>query len=179
MKTGSSIDSTTAQMGEAIMATTRTARTSHGRCWRAAAGISVLVMVAGACGDDDSAADAAPSATFDGSACVYDGPSEFSVDTEATFTVLNASDKNDVGFSVWKVPDGTTTTDITENTIFGIGADIDTDMRVARFQGSNQPGQEQDLVVALDTPGTWVLNCWNGSDPGVDYPATAFTVTDN
>lgn len=161
------------------MATKRPVTISLGRRWRAVAEMAFFVILAGACGDDDSAASAAPNATFDGSACVYDGPSEFSVDTEATFTVLNASDRNDVGFSVWKVPDGTTTTDITENTIFGIGADIDTDMRVARFQGSNQPGQEQDLVVALDTPGTWVLNCWNGPNPGVDYPATAFTVTDN
>jgi hypothetical protein len=102
--------------------------------------------------------------------------SELSLDTEATFTVLNASDKNDVGFSVWKVPDGTTTTDITENGIHGIGAST---RRVVRFQGSNEPGVEYELVVDLDTPGTWVLNCWAGSGLGDDYPATAFTVTDN
>ena len=145
----------------------------------ALAGLLIAVVVVAGCGDDDSGASAAPMATFDGSSCVYDGPSEFSLDTEATFTVLNASDKNDVGFSVWKVPDGTTTTDITENSIFGIGASRTPDMRVARFQGSNQPGVENELVVDLDTPGTWVLNCCNGSEPGDDYPATAFTVTDN
>ena len=71
----------------------------------------MLAMLARSCSDDDSVVSTTPGATFDGSACEYDGPSEFSLDTEATFMVLNTSDTNDVGFSVWEVPEETTTTD--------------------------------------------------------------------
>ena len=115
--------------------------------------------------------------TFDGSGCTYDGPTEFDLNTEVTFTFINTSDGS-AGYGIWKVPEGTTVGDITEKSIFGIGADRTPDMRAVALPSS--PGIDQELVVALDTPGLWAVNCFTpDAGLGVDYPATVFVVSDN
>ncbi len=115
--------------------------------------------------------------TFDGSGCTYDGPTEFDLNTEVTFTFINTSDGS-AGYGIWKVPEGTTVGDITEKSIFGIGADRTPDMRAVALPSS--PGIDKELVVALDTSGLWAVNCFTpDADLGVDYPATVFVVSDN
>ncbi len=115
--------------------------------------------------------------TFDGTGCTYDGPTEFDLNTEVTFTFINTSDGS-AGYGIWKVPEGTTVGDITEKSIFGIGADRSTDMRALALPTS--PGIDKELVVALDTSGLWAVNCFTpNAGLGVDYPATVFVVSDN
>jgi hypothetical protein len=117
--------------------------------------------------------------TFDGDdLCTYEGPSEFALDTEATFTFVNSSDGTSAGYAVWKVPDGTTIADIEEKGIFGIGADSTTDRRV--FAPPSSPGIDKEYVVALDDLGLWAVECFNFVDGReVEYPATVFVVTDS
>ena len=118
-----------------------------------------------------------PTSTFDGSGCTYDGPTEFDLNTEVTFTFINTSDGS-AGYGIWKVPEGTTVGDITEKSIFGIGADRTPDMRAVALPSS--PGIDKELVVALDTSGLWAVNCFTpNAGLGVDYPATVFVVSDN
>ena len=91
--------------------------------------------------------------------------------------MLNSTSVNDVGFSVWKVPEGTTVDEVAGHPEGIFGLEIPGDpIRGARFSGENPPGEEKELVVTLDTPGAWLLNCWNTSV--VSAPATLFTVTD-
>ncbi len=116
--------------------------------------------------------------TFDGTGCTYDGPTEFDLNAEVTFTFINTSDGRSAGYGIWKVPEGTTVGDITEKSIFGIGADRTPDMRALALPSS--PGIDKELVVALDTPGLWAVNCFTpNAGLGVDYPATVFVVSDN
>jgi hypothetical protein len=118
-----------------------------------------------------------PTSTFTGDECSYDGPSEFDLDTEVTFTFINTSEGASAGYGVWKVPDGTTVDDISEKSIFGIGADQSADMRAVAAPSS--PGFDKELVVALDTAGLWAVNCFEVGSVEVDHPATVFVVTDN
>ena len=118
-----------------------------------------------------------PISTFTGDECSYDGPSEFDLDTEVTFTFVNTSDGTSAGYGVWKVPDGTTVDDISEKSIFGIGADESDDMRA--MAGPSSPGFDKELVVVLDTAGPWAVNCFTTGSSGADYPATVFVVTDS
>ena len=115
--------------------------------------------------------------TFDGTGCTYDGLTEFDLNAEVTFTFINTSDGS-AGYGIWKVPEGTIVGDIAEKSIFGIGADRATDMRALALPSS--PGIDKELVVALDTPGLWAVNCFTpNAGLGVDYPATVFVVSDN
>jgi hypothetical protein len=132
--------------------------------------MTVSALTVAACSGDSGEA----TMTFDGSGCTYVGPSEFALDTEATFTAVNTS-ATSAGYSIWVVPEGITTADIEENTIFGIGAD-----RKAWSQPS-PPGVEKQVAVLLDTLGPWAVNCFTiASDGSVsDYPATVFVVADS
>ena len=88
---------------------------------------------------------------------------------------ITSSDAS-AGYSIWKVPEGTTTADIAENTIFGIGAERSTDMR--GMAAGQRPGDDREIVVALDTAGLWAVNCFAGPTE-TDFPATVFVVTDS
>ncbi len=82
-------------------------------------------------------------ATYDGSECVYEGPTEFDLNSTVTFTVTNESDTTDMGFSVWSVPEGTTADEILEDGIFtvvggGPPADPETSRRWDRFPGNEE-----------------------------------------
>ena len=61
----------------------------------------VLVVAVAACSSTSE-----PTKTYDASACNYDGPTEFDLTNEVTFTFLNESTSRSVGFVVWTVPDG-------------------------------------------------------------------------
>ena len=76
---------------------------------------TLLVVVLAACSGSSE-----PTATYTGSACDYDGPSEFDVNSTVTFTVTNESDERDIGFSVLKIPLGTTAEEIFNEGIFNV-----------------------------------------------------------
>ena len=119
-----------------------------------------------------------PIATYDGNECVYEGPTEFDLDSTVSFTVINESDNTAVGFGVWSVPDGSTAAEILEKGIFEVvGA---TSIAADEFYAGRLPptgrDHEYELSVTLDTPGQHVLNCFE--EPGGDH-AIMFTVSDN
>jgi hypothetical protein len=121
-------------------------------------------------------------ATYDGSECVYEGPTEFDLDSTVTFTVTNESDTTDMGFSVWSVPEGTTADEILEDGIFtvvggGPPADPEKGFYAALFPPTAIDSTE-DLTVTLDTPGQHALICFDASTGGGDR-AIMFTVSDN
>ena len=120
-----------------------------------------------------------PTSTFTGEECLYDGPSEFDLDTEVKFAFVNTSEATSAGYGIWKVPDGTTVDGISEKSIFGIGADMSTDMRAVARPSS--PGFDKELTVNLDTPGSWAIICFdpNPAPAGTDYPATVFQVSNS
>lgn len=118
------------------------------------------------------------------SACTYEGPTAFDLNSDVTFTFINASETVDVGFSVWKVDEGTTIEDIFHNGISEV-----TDQE----QGLYQPvlltpralGGEWSLTVTLDKVGLHALNCFQHIHAlncfqhiavSPDYASTLFTV---
>lgn len=122
---------------------------------RIALTIGLLVaglLVLSACGGD---ATDETTVTFSGDACTYAGASTFDADTELTIEVINETERS-FGFAVWKVPDGTTVEDIQTRGIFTVAGD-DENMRAVTAPGS-VPSRE--LMVVLDTSGSWALNCF-------------------
>ena len=72
------------------------------KAFKIAAVLAVLTVAA--CSDDD---DNEASAEFTGDGCVYSGPTEFEVGDEFEITVSDVTEERmDVGFAVWRVPDG-------------------------------------------------------------------------
>ena len=115
------------------------------------------------------------------SACTYEGPTEFDLNSDVTFTFINASEIFDVGFSVWKVDEGTTIEDIFENGIFEV-ADEEQDFYHPYLPTPRAKGIEWSLTVTLDKVGLHALNCFQlPEDPDSDevfpdYASTLFTV---
>jgi hypothetical protein len=121
-------------------------------------------------------------ATYDGSGCVYEGPTEFDLNSTVTFTVTNESDTTEMGFAVWSVPEGTTADEILEDGIFtvvggGPPADPEKGFYTALFAPTAIDSTE-DLTVTLDTPGQHALICFDASTGGGDH-AIMFTVSGN
>jgi hypothetical protein len=127
--------------------------------------IVVVGLVASACAEEFGD----PTATFDGSACRFAGPSDLDFDFSIPFVFVNESD-GEAGMEVWKVPDGTTIEDVAGGDIDEI-ADFETDMRgmVDAFSGASAT-----FSVLLDVPGDWLINCFTEAD----YPAVIFQVFD-
>ena len=130
--------------------------------------------------EPDALGDSQPTATFDGDGCTYDGPTEFALNSEVTFTFINASANSDVEFSVWKVREGTTAAEILEDGLFGVtgegsAADDRYDVEFApTVQDRGYP-----MTITLNSPGQHILNCFDGSGDffqHVDY-AILFTVS--
>jgi hypothetical protein len=138
----------------------------------------VLVLVLVACGDDG---ETGPKITFDGEACNYEGPTSFALET-VEFVVLNDSDRIDVGFSVWRVPNGTTLDDIVERGMLEVGIrDSDTGLAggsvTFRMQGASRPGTEYLMPATFEIEGTHAADCWTGPrDDTTDFPAIVFEV---
>lgn len=150
---------------------------------------AVVVAFGAACGSDDGGAatsttdapDAAEAeqvvaatATFTGSACDYEGPDEFAVGTEVTFTVTT-NVETESGFGVVKVTDGTTAEQIREQGVFT----YEEFFRAVPTADDLEVGAAYDIPVTLDVAGTWALNCFvmDGPPQGTDHPAVVFEVT--
>ena len=88
--------------------------------------------------------------------CSNTGASTFDVGTELTIEVVNGTERS-FGFSVWKLPDGTTVADIEAQGMLEVGGDRSENMR-----GILRPGsvESRDLLVVLDESGTWGMNCF-------------------
>jgi len=133
----------------------------------------LLVVALAACSGSSD-----PTATYTGDGCDYDGPSEFDVNTNVTFTVTNDSDITDIGFAIWKFPSGVTSEEISSEGIFqAVGPDDD----FAALNSSPTPiGEPEELSVFFDTPGQWGINCFvfaNDRSPEQDH-TTMFTVNE-
>jgi hypothetical protein len=114
--------------------------------------------------------------------CTYEGPTEFDVNSDVTFTFINASETPDIGFQVVKVDEGTTKEAIYE---FGVGS-------VSNGEGDDwyepylptptAPGIEYAFTVTLDKVGLHAIVCFQHpahDEPDKEYPnyaSTLFTV---
>jgi hypothetical protein len=135
---------------------------------------ALLVLVVLALAGCSSSGD--PSATFTGSACAYDGPSEFEVNSTVTFTVTNDSDTQNVGFAVRKFPEGTTPEEIYDEGIFNVVPR--SPGLIALKSSPTTPGEEYDLTVTFTETGQHGINCFvfPGPTAEADY-VTMFTVS--
>jgi hypothetical protein len=78
---------------------------------------ALFLLTLASCSSSDSSSGSEPSATYHGGSCTYDGPSEFDGTSTVTFVVVNDSDTTEVGFSVWKIPEGVTSEEVLEKGI--------------------------------------------------------------
>ena len=134
------------------------------------ASLLACVLIAVGCSSDSSSA-VSPTSTFDGDSCAYDGPDEFSAGSEVTFTLIDTSSTQSVGFGVWAVPDSMTAEEIRDRGIFNRGAQLSESAAEPTDTGIR-------LTYLLSDPGLYAVNCADRPDggPAVDY-ATLFTVT--
>jgi ABC-type glycerol-3-phosphate transport system substrate-binding protein len=86
------------------------------------AGLLLAVgLFAAACGGGDDAGSRPDGVTTrhdDG--CVYEGPTEFAVNSDVTFTFINESEVLDAGFAVHKVDEGTTVEEILDLGVWAV-----------------------------------------------------------
>jgi hypothetical protein len=140
--------------------------------------VVVLVVTVAACGSSSSE----PTKTYDGDECSYDGPTEFDLNSEVTFTFINESDTTGVGFVVWTVPDGTTAADINEKGIFeATGTQLGNTAPYEFWEAKFPPTQldtEYQVTVTLDRAGLYSVNCFveTGAEVNTHY-ATIITVS--
>ena len=132
---------------------------------------TLLVVVLAACSGSSE-----PTATYTGSACDYDGPSEFDVNSTVTFTVTNESDERDIGFSVLKIPEGTTAEEIFKEGIFNV---VTGDPIIEVVFAPTVVDTEYDLTVTFNETGQHGINCFNlaGAETEADF-ITMFTVVE-
>jgi hypothetical protein len=101
----------------------------------------------------------------------------FELNSTVTFTVTNESDTTEVGFAVWKFPEGVTSEEIPEQGIFAFVAFGNVESAVSAPTAIGEP---EALRVFFDSPGQWGINCFDLSGgendgAGLDY-VTMFTV---
>jgi hypothetical protein len=116
-----------------------------------------------------------PTTRHDGE-CTYEGPTEFDLNSDVTFTFINASEVLRVGFSVWKVLEGTATEDIYKYGVHGV-TDEGEDHYFPYLNTSTAPGIEWPLTVTFDKAGLHALICFELPGDRPDYAATLFTVS--
>ena len=125
--------------------------------------VLLAVVLTGCSGTDENAL-----TTYDGSTCVYEGPLEFDLNSTVNFGFVNNSETTDMGFSVWKVPEGGTANDI-------LGSTFEPGEGQVGFMGAINPptvrGGTQIKTVALGGPGQYVLVCSDYSTE-IDYANT-------
>ena len=107
--------------------------------------------------------------------CAYEGPTEFDVNSEVTFTFINASEILNAGFAVHKVDEGTTTEDILKLGVFAV-SDEETDVYSPYLPSGMNPDLEYPLTVTLDRIGLHALICFQFPE-GRPHHANLFTVT--
>lgn len=141
------------------------------------AAVLVGMVLTGCSGVDSNAV-----TTYDGSTCVYEGPAQFDFNSTVNFGFVNESDTTNMGFSAWKVPEGTTVEEIFEVGIFEV-AGVSSEPVVGQngFLGALFPptirGGTTLLTAQLENPGQHVLVCFD-QDTEKDYAVT-FTVSDS
>jgi hypothetical protein len=132
----------------------------------------VLVLAGCSTGSD-------PTAVYDGATCAYDGPSDFDAGSTVTFTVTNESETPDVGFAVFKVPEGVTAEEILEQGIFNVVFDV---VPGSDALGGVDPptaiGTSSSFSVTFAEEGQHGINCYvfPGPETGSDHVAI-FTVS--
>jgi hypothetical protein len=138
--------------------------------------VAVLLLAAG-CGSDDNGE---VTAEFTGDGCDYSGPTEFEVGDEFEVTVTDVTEERmDVGFGVWKVPDGMTVDEFQELGFEEAVADDASGTHL--FSEVTEEDTERVLSYTLDEAGTWLVNCFNlgaGNPDDEDNPATTFEVVE-
>jgi hypothetical protein len=115
-----------------------------------------LVLVLAGCSTSSD-----PTATYTGGACTYDGPSEFDVDSEVTFILIDETESGNTGLVLWLVDDGTT-----PEMIHDEGVDNLSETQVSL--------REYQFTASFEQPGTYALNCYDTSGgendgAGLDY----------
>jgi hypothetical protein len=139
----------------------------------------LLVVAIGSCStSDDAVAD--PKATYDGSACTYEGPTEFDVGSTVTFTLVNVSDSATAGFALWHIPDGTTVAEVEERGIFAVVEDAPagTYGRLDPNQFPAVPGEEYEVAFVFDPAGQYAINCFDQSFSPTQERPIMLTVND-
>ncbi len=139
--------------------------------------VVLLVVVLAACGSSSSE----PAKIYDGNGCTYDGPTEFDLNSEVTFTFMNESEDTGVGFVVWTVPDGTTAEEIEEKGIFGATGTQQGNTAPYEFWEAKFPPTQLDteyqVTVTLDREGLYSVNCFVQTGPPNTHYATIITVS--
>ncbi len=136
-----------------------------------------VLAVAGCSSSSELSASLGPSVSFTGTECVYDGPSEFDLNSTVTFTFTNDSDTGDVGFSVMKFPEGVTAEEVSAKGMNNAVADAHgASMGVKLPPTAN--GTEYQLTATFIETGQHGINCFglSGNAIGADH-VTMFTVT--
>jgi hypothetical protein len=123
-----------------------------------------LVLVLASCSTSSD-----PTATYTGGACTYDGPSEFDVNSEVTFTFIDETESEDVGFSRWLVQEGTTPEMIHDDGIDNVGA-----THIPWLSETQVSASESQVTTRFAQPGSYALNCWDTAGGehdgwGLDY----------
>jgi hypothetical protein len=134
--------------------------------------VGLLVLILASCSTSSD-----PTATYTGGACDYDGPSEFDLNSTVTFTVTNESETTEVGFALWKFPEGVTPEEILAQGIFEFVTSGNAEAGVSH---PTVIGEPETLRVFFDSPGQWGIVCFDASGgesdvAGIDY-VTMFTV---
>ena len=132
-----------------------------GRTRRTTVLVVALLLGLVACGGSGE-----PTATYDGDGCTYDGPDEFDLNSEVTFTFVDAVEEPGVGFGVWALPEGMTAEEIRDQGIMNNGAQMAESAAEITDSGIR-------LTYTFDSAGLYAINC----AAAVDY-ATLFTVSE-
>jgi hypothetical protein len=137
---------------------------------RLAAAVLVLAIAVSACGDGDSVEEPGTTTATPGQAvggvtirhddgCDYEGPVEFDVNSDVTFTFINTSDVLNAGFAVQKIDEGTTAEEILALGVFAV-SDEDSDGYEPYLPSGMTPDVEYPLTVTLDRIGLHALICF-------------------
>jgi hypothetical protein len=136
----------------------------------------VLTLASCSSSDSSNGGSSEPSVTYHGGSCTYDGPSEFDLNSTVTFVVVNESDTTDVGFSVWKFPEGVTSEEVLEKGPFAVQPRDDA--MLAAVYIPTIIGTAFELSVTFEEEGQHGIDCFDISDPEQDGLSfvTMFTV---
>jgi hypothetical protein len=106
--------------------------------------------------------------------CAYEGPIEFDLDSDVTFTFINRSEVLNAGFAIHKIDEGATADDILERGVFAV-SDEETGSYDPYLPSGMTPGVEYQLTVTLDRIGLHALICFRFPE-GRPHYANLFTV---
>ena len=121
--------------------------------------VMCVILLTAACSDDASG----PTSTYTGSGCTYEGPSEFDVGSEVTFTFIDEAESGNTGLVLWIVDEGTIPEMIHDEGIFNVEA-MQTKMRtIDSLSETEVSASEYQFTARFEQPGTYALNCYDTS----------------